>query len=243
MRRTPRSLRYLGLLLAFIVPVAGACSDEDDPIETTDTTESTDDTTESTEVTEDTTDTTDEESDAEVPEGFAEVQGEGVHLAAPEDWQAVDLSEEDFEQVFEDAAEANPELAEALEGQAAQLAAEGAVLFAINPTMASFADNVNVVEVPGAVPSVSELEGQADTIVESFGGDLVGSEMVELPAGEALRVEYTLDLNAADGTPVTAQGFQYYVLGDDNAYVVTVTLAEDSDPSIADDIAETFVIE
>ncbi len=238
MRFHPRPTFLLAVLLALVVAVAAACSDESDaPEETTDDTEDH-------ETTEDTTEeTTEEAPDTELPEGFAEVQGEGVRAAAPEGWEDVDLSEEDFEQVFEDAAEANPQLAEALEGQAAQLAAEGAVLFAIDPSQESFADNVNVVEVPGAVPSVSELEGQAETIVDSFGGELVGTETVQLPAGEALRVEYTLDLNAADGTRTTAQGFQYYVLGEENAYVLTVTLAEDSDPSIADDIAETFAIE
>jgi hypothetical protein len=236
---TARSRRLLAVLLALVVTVAASCSEEDDPIEATETTEET----ESTEETSESTESTDASSDVEVPEGFTEVQGEGVSLAVPEDWEGVDLSEEDFEEVFEEAAEANPEMADALEGQAAQLAAEGAVLFAINPEVDSFADNVNVVEAPGSVPSVSALEAQAQDIVDSFGGELVGTEEVELPAGEALRVEYTLDLNASDGTPLTAQGVQHYVLGEDGAYVMTVTLSEEGDPTVADDIAETFVIE
>lgn len=178
--------------------------------------------------------------DLEVPDGWVALEGDGVALAGPEGWEVVDLTDDDFSDLLDSAAELNEAMGEALTDQVRSLASSGALLFAASPTPDGQFDNVNVIRFPGSAPTPELLRLGAASQIEQVGGTVVDSDVVELPAGRSVRLEYTL---ALPGTPTgTVTGVQYYVVGEDETLVVTITLGSASDAGLADDMARTLVI-
>jgi hypothetical protein len=172
---------------------------------------------------------------ADVPVGYALIEGDGVSIAAPDDWQALDpeafgMTPDELEAAFPDAPR------ELLE-QATGAFEEGAKLFAFDVDD-DFSSNVNIASFPGEVP-LSLLEDQAIAQLEALGGALVSSDSVTVPAGEALRIEYTLAVAAPDGSSIRASGVQFYVVADGRTHVITVTTAEDVG-ELADAMIDTF---
>ena len=173
---------------------------------------------------------------AEVPGGLTTLEGDGVSIAAPDGWQEIapddfNMSPEEFERAFPDAP---PELLE----QATTAFSQGAKLIAFDVENPDFSSNVNIASFPGEAP-LSLLESQATNQLESLGGTVVSSEPVTVPAGDAIRVEYTLDVAGPSGDAVTANGVQYYVHSGGRTYVVTVTTLDDAG-DLADAMIETF---
>ncbi|MGE3620781.1 MAG: hypothetical protein AB7L84_09990 [Acidimicrobiia bacterium] len=218
--------RFLAVSSLAVLPLVGACAGEDDDALGGDRSDEVDEGGTQAPVT---------------PAGFEVVEGDGVSIAVPGEWQGLDLTAGDIEAILDEVESNNPEMADVLGSQAQALLSQGAVLFAIAPPEDDFSDNVNVIEVPGRVPSFDEMEDQIEGIISSFGGELEDTSRVEVPAGAALRVLYSAEFAGADGAPVAVQGVQYYVVADDDlSYVVTVTLGSGGDPELADEIAGTF---
>ena len=159
----------------------------------------------------------------DLPEGYARVEGDGVSIAAPDTWEEVDP--QDFGMSDEELAEAFPDAPEGFMEQAVSAFDEGAVLVAFDLS-AGFSANVNIGEFPGEAP-LGLLESQATTQIETIGGVVQDSGRVQLPIGEASRIEYTLDVAAVDGSTTTASGVQYYVPSDGHTYVVTITTGDE----------------
>jgi hypothetical protein len=171
-----------------------------------------------------------------VPSGFALIEGDGVSIAAPDTWTRldasdVDMSPEDFAAAFPDAP---PEMAE----QGDNMFAQGAVLVGFDFTNAAFASNVSVIDIPGEAP-LDVAEDQARQQIELLGGEVLESGTVELPPGEAARLEYTLDVALPDGSSAPAGGVQLYLPFDGRTYIVTIT-SDTNVAELADEMLETF---
>jgi len=116
----------------------------------------------------------------------------------------------------------------------------GAVLVAFDFSGEQFADNVNVVEIPGEAP-LEEIEGPATQQLSSLGGEVLDSGIVDVGPGEALRIEYTLAVALPDGSSVPAEGVQYYIPIDGSTYIVTVSTGS-AVADLADVMIETFSV-
>lgn len=237
--RTPRTLRALSAVIVLALGAA-ACGDEadEDPLGGDTTTSTT------AEVSSgggddggsDGTETTVADPDeADVPDGWQLVEGDGVSIAVPGGWMGVPL--EDFDLGGEDLQEVLPNADEALLNQAAQVVRQGGVLLAFGPLDEMFTDNINILAMP--IPAtMSQLEQEARLGMDQLGADVISIDQVELPVGPAVRVEYTLDLQGPDG-PATVEGIQFFVPQDRMTYVITVSTQADPG-AVADDMAETF---
>lgn len=214
----------LVLLALGLVLLSGGDDDDEDSTTTT---------------VEDTETTRDEGSDAgDVPDGYAMLEGDGVSLAAPEGWELV--AAEDLALGGDDFSNAFPDAPEGMVEQGLGLFENGAVLVAFDFSGEQFADNVNVVEIPGEAP-LDEIEGPATQQLSSLGGEVVDSGTVEVASGEALRIEYTLAVALPDGSSVPAEGVQYYMPIDGNTYIVTVSAGSGA-ADLADAMIETFSV-
>ncbi|MET0902061.1 MAG: hypothetical protein ABWZ52_02375 [Acidimicrobiales bacterium] len=171
----------------------------------------------------------------EVPEGFALLEGDGVSIAAPDDWQ--EIAPEDFAMSPEEFADAFPDAPEGMFDQGAAFLQEGAVLVAFEFT-SEFASNVNILDAPGEAP-LDDVEGQVEGQLSSLGAEIVSVERVDLPVGESVRVGYVLDVALPDGGTIPANGVQYYVPFDGRTYIITISSDEDI-AELADVMAETF---
>ena len=228
----------VALVAAAVLLLGGDDGDDDDVVSSTTTTEAEPDDTTTTEPDDEGSTTTTEADDADVPDGFQLVEGDGISLAIPEDWVQIDAS--DAELTPEELAELDPGADAALLEQGLAAFRQGAVLVATDVSGEEFADNVNVLAAPAEIP-VDVLESQGEQEIEAVGGEVQEVVQVELPAGEAVRMTYTLDGVAPDGTPFTVSGIQHYIPIDGRTYIITVS--SDSDPSdIADPMAESFQV-
>jgi hypothetical protein len=176
---------------------------------------------------------------ADVPDGYAVIEGDGVSIATPDHWEEV--APEDFAMSDEDFAAAFPDAPEGMIEQGTAFFEQGAVLVAFDFTRVDFASNVNIVDAPGEAP-LGLLETQIETQIESLGGTLAALDRVDLPAGEAVRVEYALDIALPGGGSTAAQGVQFYVPLDGRTYVITIT-ADDDVAGLADRMIETFRVD
>ncbi len=229
------------LLGGGIALLAGSDGDE----ESTTTTEDETDTTEP-DTTEEAPDTTEDDDGSDttvadpddLPEGFALLEGDGVSIAAPEGWELVDaedmaLGDEEFSNAF-------PDAPEGLVEQGLGLFENGAVLVAFDFGGTAFADNVNVVEIPGEAP-LDDIEEPAAQQLSSLGGEVLDSGVVDVAAGEALRIEYTLEVALPDGSAVPAEGVQFYIPVDGSTFIVTVSSASGA-ADLGDVMIETFSV-
>jgi hypothetical protein len=177
--------------------------------------------------------------DAEIviPDGYELVEGDGVAMAIPEGWEVIDaadaaLSPEEFAEAFPDAP---PGMVE----QGLNVFEQGAVLVAFERGGGEFASNVNVIKIPGEAP-LDVIEDQAVQQLRALGGEVTDSYLAGHPLGDALRIEYTLDVTAPDGSLVTAQGVQQYLPHDGSTYVITLTTGDDAAPEVPAVVIVTF---
>jgi hypothetical protein len=174
----------------------------------------------------------------DVPDGYAVIEGDGVSIAAPDDWQEVDpddfqMTPEEFEKAFPDAPPGFVDQATAAFQQGAAL-----VAFDVDDQLGA---NVNIASFPGEVP-LSLVESQAKSQLESLGGTVDSSKRVTVPAGEAHRIDYTIDVSGPGGSSVAVSGVQFYVVADGHTHVVTITLPEDPG-DLVDTMIDTFRID
>jgi hypothetical protein len=230
------------LALAALVIALGACATESEQTfeDATTTTTTAADRSRTATTTEATTTTEAQRPEVEVPEGWQLIEGDGVLMGVPESWTALDLEEGDLEELLDEIIEANPDLDSALTGQVRGLIGRGAVLFAVDFGLTDYADNANVIRVPGRAPSdPAMLESTATAGIGMLGGEVIGTRTVSLPAGEALRVEYEVPFGMPDGTSIDVRGVQHYILAD-ASYVLTVSQSTPDVGDLADQIADTF---
>jgi len=156
---------------------------------------------------------------ADVPDGYELLEGVGVTIAVPESW--VEIDADDATMTPEDFRAAFPDAPESLLDQGAAAVDRGSVLVAYDVASGLDFDNLNIIEMPVRLP-LDVIESQARVELSGVGADVAGFEEVDLPAGDALRAEYTLEVALPEGT-LDAVGVQYYVVTDEHTYVVTFT--------------------
>lgn len=228
----------LVLLVGALVLFSGGDDDDDDEVITTTTTEEEEDTDTTDDDGSDTTAEDPDDDPAELPGGYELLEGDGVSIGAPEGWELI--AAEDLALGGEDFSSAFPDAPEGLVEQGLGLFENGAVLVAFDFGGEQFADNVNVVEIPGEAP-LEEIEDPAAQQLSSLGGEVIDSAIVEVAAGEALRIEYTLAVALPDGSSVPAEGVQYYIPIDGSTYIVTVSTGSEV-ADLADVMIETFTV-
>jgi hypothetical protein len=165
------------------------------------------------------TDIGDPDEVADVPEGYEVLDGVGVSIAGPDSW--VEIDAEDAAMTPEDFRAAFPDAPESLLEQGAAAVDQGSVLVAYDVASGVDADNLNIIEMPVRL-TLDVIESQARVELSGVGADVSSMEEVDLPAGDALRAEYTLEVALPEGS-TTVVGVQYYVVTDEHAYVVTFT--------------------
>jgi hypothetical protein len=187
-----------------------------------------------------TTTTTSSGSGDDLPAGFALLEGDGVSIAAPEGWEHLDA--EDLAMDSEEFAAAYPDAPEGMVEQGINVFEQGAVLVAFDLSgREAFASNVTIIDVPGEAP-LGAIEGQASSELGTLGGEVLDSGLVDLPAGEALRIDYTLEVALPDGSAFPAEGVQLYVPLAGRTYIITVSAGEGA-AALADEMIATFRVD
>ena len=172
---------------------------------------------------------------ADVPEGFATMQGNGVSVALPERWTQftaadMDLSDEELAELF-------PDVDPAEIANFGSFFEQGAVLLAVDSgSQGNFAANINVLRTPGSSP-LNEIEPSALQQLRSIGGVVLDSSEVDLPSGRALRISYRLSAGE-----LVIEGAQFYVPAGDRTYIVSIS-ATAGTGDLADQIMSTFTVD
>lgn len=159
------------------------------------------------------------------------VRGQGVSLAVPASWKAVDASLSAA--ALRELERQNPKLAPYIK----QLSGPNspAKFLAFDPALRSgFATNVNVVAV--AIPNVSFAQYRQALVAEirSITGSTPKNKVVSIGGQAALRLDYRLRLTL--GNTVTVQTLQYAFQRPGRSVVVTYTTI----PSLKSRYASTF---
>lgn len=161
---------------------------------------------------------------------------DGITLVVPSSW--IDVSDQDS--LMEAGAavllENNPDLASIIETAASQ----DFTLFLLDPMTTA---NLNVLSQPSpGLVTLDQLEALLPDQYATFGIDVIDVQTVELPAGDALRLQLEVVVSA----DVVVKQFQYIMVLDNNFYFLTMGLAagefEDFVP-VFEAIAESLEIE
>lgn len=157
--------------------------------------------------------------------GRIEVLQHGFAVTLPSGWTRIDLASGDLDAIMAAAGAENPELAELYSSQIQTMLASGLVMFAFGPDITA-GTNLNILSLPSMGMSLDLLEQANLAQLQSLADGQVSSERVNLPAGEALHLRYSL---AAASQPTSPTIDQYLVLMGDRQLMVSVTNASPAD--------------
>jgi hypothetical protein len=169
--------------------------------------------------------------------GRVEVPEAGYALTFPDDWVYVFPSAADAPALIDLAVEAVPDLAGTLEGVLEQDLQFSLMAFGRSNPDAGFTENCNVIDTPGRGLTLNQgLDAEA-TAFRQLGDQLVSGpdvETLELPAGEAGRIDYGLRFPGYQTEHAT-----YHLTDGSDFHVLTCTYVERPDDDWLS-IAETF---
>jgi hypothetical protein len=222
--KTPLILAGLGALLVIAiiagVIISGGGDDDKDATSTSttaDVTTTTEDDVTTTTEDEDVTTTTTGSGDLEVPEPgpgfqvFEDSTGEYA-LTFPDDW-SVDEN--------------------------ATISGTTTLLTATAPVVDGFSVNLNLLTVPGATDGEFDFDDfgqtQSDALADAEGFESVSFEDLTIGGKDSFVVSYTIEQ-----TGNRADGYQFYVPGSEDIYILTVTVPEGGDRAVADQIGESL---
>ena len=163
--------------------------------------------------------------------------GAGYGVTLPDNWFRIDLTKADVE-AFAKAGSGGfgPGMTDQLASQLSALVAQGISLFAYRfaDAQAALGTNLNVLVLPSGGMDIDSLEGlnigQLQSIV---GKDVTIAHTREtLPAGEAIRIAYTIPASATTNGQAVAL-IQHLVLSSDKQLILTCTA-----PGAIDKIAD-----
>jgi hypothetical protein len=112
-------------------------------------------------------------------------------------------------------------------------------LTATAPVVDGFSVNLNLLTVPGATDGEFDFEGfgqtQSDALADAEGFSDVSHEDLTIGGKDSFVVSYTIEQagNRADG-------YQFYVPGSEDIYILTVTVPEGGDRTVADQIGQSL---
>jgi hypothetical protein len=180
--------------------------------------------------------------DVVAPTGFKVFSNDADRfaLAVPESYNVVDASSDNIDDVIDQLAANNPQLA-SMADQIKSIFRSGGKLVAIDPVASNgFSDNVNVLEAPGAGTDLTSkaAQDQLKQQLETFASNVVFDTRA-VHGRTILTDSYEGTLNGPDGTPVSFFGRQAYVLAADKLWVITVSTGTD-DGTLFDKIVSSF---
>jgi hypothetical protein len=169
---------------------------------------------------------------------------DGFAVAVPERMKVFDLSNESLDQIKAALGSDNPELSNVFD-QAGTLIAQGGKLFAVDSTAVGQgkpADTLNILRTPGAIdPTTKAFSDSIVQQLEGIGATGVSVSPLDVPAGDAVEVEFTLPLNLPDGSTAEIHGHEGVVQAAGALWVITHAAGPDADPNEFSDIVNSFV--
>ena len=154
-------------------------------------------------------------------------------VTLPDGWTRIDLQAQDIDAMLNAAGSMNPDLAELYSQQIRAMAAQGLVVFAFGPD-AAVGSNLNILSTPSMGLSLDFLEQANLAQLKTLTNGEIASERVQLPAGEAIHLRYSMSAGTGMPSPSIEQ---YFLLNGDKQLVVSITNASEAD---ADAIARSI---
>ena len=146
-------------------------------------------------------------------------------VTLPEGWTRIDLGAQDIDAMLNAAGSMNPDLADLYSQQIRAMAAQGLVVFAFGPD-AGMGSNLNILSTPSMGLSLDFLEQANLAQLKALTNGEIAPERVQLPAGEAIHLSYSM--SAGTGMPAPSIE-QYFLLNGDKQLVVSITNASKAD--------------
>jgi hypothetical protein len=176
-----------------------------------------------------------------VPSGFKRIGGSinGLLIAVPESWTAMDLAKDDIQKGLENSGLSGSALEQAKASMQA-LSANKAV-YAMDPDSAKesehqFATNLNGFCQPSVGASAQGLIDVAKSQLATVNAKVSEAAEVPLGAAKGVRIRYTLPLQGVD-----VKGTQYYVpSGKGKTCIVTLSTDLDGKDALFDQIGGTI---
>jgi hypothetical protein len=171
-------------------------------------------------------------------------EADGFAIAVPERMKVFDLSNETLDQIKAALGSDNPELSNVFD-QAGSLIAQGGKLFAIDSSaigQGKPADTLNILRTPGAIdPTTKAFSDSIVQQLEGIGATGVAVNPLDVPAGKAVEVAFTLPLNLPNGSTAEIHGHEGVVQAAGALWVITHAAGADADPNEFADIVNSFV--
>ena len=170
--------------------------------------------------------------------GHIVVAEHGFALTLPDGWERLPVDATKLK-AFIAALPAGSQLRSVLEGQAASTIQQAIAFWAfdVRPEHAAtgFARNINIIVQPPTTMDLATIQAAARASLEALAAirKPVKSSIVKLPAGEALKLEYIVDVAPATATAVA--GTQYYIQLPKATLIVSFSSDLASQPSAAND--------
>lgn len=158
-----------------------------------------------------------------------DVAAHDFSIALPDDWRAIEAEEVFGQEAVDEFAQDNPDAARYFREIAEN---ELIKFFAFDPDVEEdFATNVNVIV--SAVSDVPSFEEWSRLVIEEAEKvptrvSAVKHSREELPAGEALRLEYRNEFRSGDSAK-TVTSVQYVFVGEKSSYIVTFSTLPDQE--------------
>ncbi|WP_285778623.1 hypothetical protein [Microtetraspora sp. NBRC 13810] len=177
--------------------------------------------------------------DAQPPAGFKTVGGEanGVTVAVPESWTALDLTKDDLDQGLAQSGLSGGALRQAKRGLESLVSSKA--LWASDPASAAqspdkFATNLNGFCQPSAGETTEQLISSAKSQLGRLDATIDEAAEVPVEAGQAVRVTYTFT-----SKDVKVRGTQYYVPAGGRTCLVTLSTDQKDKQQLFDQIGKT----
>jgi hypothetical protein len=239
----------IGIAVAAVVVIAAIVffltrGDDDNKENVAASTEQTDqtDSTDQTDQTDASSDSTSSSSQVDVPSGFKEIRddAEGVSIAVPRDFVEIDPETFLDSSNQSEFSSLNPELAPFLSSGNAFL--NGSVLAATGSSDGS-PSFVVVAKSPQAFdPQDPRFAEELKTQLLAAGASNVTTENVTLPAGDALRLGVTLNINTPNQTGTVNETLYFVQVGRTTWGIIGASVGSGSQSDLFDQIAETFTV-
>jgi hypothetical protein len=173
-----------------------------------------------------------------------DVPGSNTSIALPPDWQTIDMNPYTIEDSILLVSEVHPAYASYLWVQLPNMINQGTGFFGYDSTSETI-DNGYATNISLLVEPLSEsesldfyLDSSVEMLTMIWGmHQTIEPETVTLPAGEAGRLQYDVELATPEGDPLDITLVQYLLLRDENAYIFTFASMVDQAESYLDDFS------
>jgi hypothetical protein len=165
--------------------------------------------------------------------GHIIVEGQGFGITLPDGWKSIPVDQAGLAGYIA-TLPADSQLRAILEGQSGAAAQQTIKFWAFDTRPADlasgFARNLNVIVQPASNLSMAVVESAAKASLEAVDAirKPVATKIVTLPVGQALRIDYVLDVAATDGSSKAVSGTQYYVQLPTATLIVSLSVDEAS---------------